>query len=96
MLKYSRSQKNLSLRLLWLVPRTMRRLRYRTQRLVLGSHFCNVVLNCLLLFSVSLLLFSPLLVSAADLDRPNILLIFADDQRADTIASLGNSVIKTP
>ena len=29
-------------------------------------------------------------------DRPNILFIFNDDQRADTIAALGNSVIKTP
>ena len=29
-------------------------------------------------------------------DKPNILVLFADDQRADTIAALGNSVIKTP
>ncbi len=28
--------------------------------------------------------------------RPNILFIFADDQRADTIAALGNPVIRTP
>jgi hypothetical protein len=28
--------------------------------------------------------------------RPNVLFLFADDQRADTIAALGNSVIKTP
>ncbi len=27
---------------------------------------------------------------------PNILLIVSDDQRPDTIASLGNSVIRTP
>ena len=33
--------------------------------------------------------------SASD-SKPNILLIFADDQRADTIAALGNPVIKTP
>jgi arylsulfatase A-like enzyme len=32
---------------------------------------------------------------AAD-TRPNILFLFADDQRADTIAALGNPVIKTP
>ncbi len=32
---------------------------------------------------------------AAD-SRPNILFLFADDQRADTIAALGNAVIKTP
>ncbi len=29
-------------------------------------------------------------------NRPNILFLFADDQRADTIAALGNPVIKTP
>lgn len=28
--------------------------------------------------------------------KPNILFLFADDQRADTIAALGNPVIKTP
>jgi len=29
-------------------------------------------------------------------DRPNVLFLFADDQRADTIAALGNPVIQTP
>lgn len=29
-------------------------------------------------------------------EKPNILFLFADDQRADTIAALGNPVIKTP
>jgi len=29
-------------------------------------------------------------------DRPNILLLFTDQQRADTIGALGNEVIKTP
>ena len=28
--------------------------------------------------------------------KPNILFLFADDQRADTIAALGNPHIKTP
>ncbi len=28
--------------------------------------------------------------------RPNVLVLFADDQRADTIAALGNSHIRTP
>lgn len=28
--------------------------------------------------------------------RPNVLVLFADDQRADTIAALGNSAIQTP
>ena len=29
-------------------------------------------------------------------ERPNVIFIFADDQRADTIAALGNPAIKTP
>ncbi len=29
-------------------------------------------------------------------NRPNVLFFFADDQRADTIAALGNPIIKTP
>ena len=29
-------------------------------------------------------------------DRPNILFLFADDQRADTIGSWGNPHIRTP
>lgn len=33
---------------------------------------------------------------AAEIRRPNILFIFSDDQRADTIAALGNSHIRTP
>ena len=36
------------------------------------------------------------LANAADSSKPNILFFFADDQRADTIAALGNPVIKTP
>ncbi|MCL5278382.1 MAG: sulfatase-like hydrolase/transferase [Planctomycetes bacterium] len=32
----------------------------------------------------------------ATTNRPNVLFLFADDQRADTIAALGNSHIKTP
>lgn len=40
---------------------------------------------------------APVTVSvAADRPRPNILLIFTDDQRADTIAALGNRHIQTP
>lgn len=35
-------------------------------------------------------------VASAAETRPNIVFIFADDQRADTIAALGNPVIKTP
>ncbi|MFM2094811.1 MAG: hypothetical protein RIS70_1935, partial [Planctomycetota bacterium] len=29
-------------------------------------------------------------------ERPNIVLLFADDQRADTIAAWGNAAIDTP
>ncbi|MCU0784011.1 MAG: sulfatase-like hydrolase/transferase [Verrucomicrobia bacterium] len=35
-------------------------------------------------------------VDAKAAGRPNILFLFADDQRADTIAALGNPVIQTP
>ena len=43
------------------------------------------------------LLLTPLAASrAAETTRPNILFLFADDQRADTIAALGNPVIQTP
>lgn len=35
-------------------------------------------------------------IRAASADKPNVLILFADDQRADTIAALGNPVIKTP
>jgi hypothetical protein len=33
---------------------------------------------------------------ASGSDRPNVLFLFADDQRADTIHALGNEVIRTP
>src|SRR6516165_2302365 len=36
-------------------------------------------------------------LSAADPpQRPNVLFLFADDQRADTIAALGNPIVRTP
>lgn len=44
------------------------------------------------LLIVALALFSP----ARAVEQPNVVLLFADDQRADTIAALGNPVIKTP
>ena len=37
-----------------------------------------------------------LIAPLAMADKPNVLFLFADDQRADTIAALGNPVIKTP
>ena len=47
----------------------------------------------LLLAVVSLL---PCAVRAEEVSRPNVLFLFADDQRADTIAALGNPIIRTP
>src|SRR5436853_3695381 len=45
----------------------------------------------------ALFLAPPAAVRAADAPpRTNILFLFADDQRADTIAALGNPVIQTP
>jgi arylsulfatase A-like enzyme len=46
-----------------------------------------------LLFTVS---FQPGLAAANTNSRPNILFLFADDQRADTISAWGNPHIKTP
>ena len=47
----------------------------------------------LVLFSLASFI-TPL--NAADETRPNVLFLFADDQRADTIAALGNTHIQTP
>lgn len=35
-------------------------------------------------------------IDAAEVSKLNVLVLFADDQRADTIAALGNPIIKTP
>lgn len=52
-------------------------------------------MKCTLVFLVAwLVMRAPL--RAAESSQPNILLLFADDQRADTIHALGNAVIKTP
>jgi arylsulfatase A-like enzyme len=50
------------------------------------------------IFALAALLLTPLAgVHAADAPgKPNVLFFFADDQRADTVAALGNPVIKTP
>jgi len=50
--------------------------------------------NRFLLFTV--LAFSAGLLRAAPAARPNVLFFFCDDQRADTIAALGNAAIQTP
>lgn len=46
----------------------------------------------LLSFSIGLLAASPVLAAS----KPNVLFLFTDDQRADSIAALGNPVAKTP
>ncbi|HEX8912345.1 MAG TPA: sulfatase-like hydrolase/transferase [Humisphaera sp.] len=43
-----------------------------------------------------LALFAAAPARAADAARPNVLFMFADDQRADTVGALGNPLIKTP
>ena len=35
-------------------------------------------------------------VAAAEAPRSNVLFLFSDDQRADTIAALGNANLRTP
>lgn len=43
-----------------------------------------------------IILFFTLTASLAMADRPNVIFLFSDDQRADTIRALGNPAIKTP
>ena len=38
----------------------------------------------------------PLCASAADAKKPNVVFLFTDDQRADTLGALGNSRVQTP
>ena len=47
------------------------------------------------ILTLTVLLLAPLVMLQAA-DKPNILFLFADDQRADTIAAYGNPHIKTP
>jgi arylsulfatase A-like enzyme len=47
-------------------------------------------------FHLVFLWFAVLLIPAQGAERPNILLLFADDQRADTIGAWGNKHIQTP
>ena len=52
--------------------------------------FTRLRFVCLVIFSVVVAR------AAAPATRPNVLFFFCDDQRADTIAALGNGQIKTP
>ncbi len=55
------------------------------------------LLNWCLLLLAALLVAAPASLRAAEAPaKLNVLFLFADDQRADTIAALGNAVIKTP
>lgn len=51
---------------------------------------------CCLMLLASWSWLTPQSAVAAEAARPNVLFFFADDQRADTIAALGNPIIKTP
>lgn len=56
-----------------------------------------MVKNTLLSFTIALLLFSCGKTQLQTVQpKPNILFIFADDQRADALGIAGNSVLKTP
>jgi arylsulfatase A-like enzyme len=62
--------------------------------------FLLYALKFLLVISCHAIWTSAVLEAAEDTtsqrSRPNVLFLFADDQRADTIAALGNPVVKTP
>lgn len=66
----------------------------RKRAVVLGllSHGASVA-ACLLVLCATASSYAADAPAAA---RPNVLFLFADDQRADTIAALGNSIIRTP
>ncbi len=53
-------------------------------------------LAAILLVSAGMWAWHPVGAIAAEAERPNILFLFTDDQRPDTIHALGNPVIRTP
>lgn len=59
-----------------------------------ASFIRRVVYSVVLLAALHVLL--PCARGADGAAKPNVLFLFADDQRADTIAALGNPIIKTP
>src|SRR5579872_521171 len=58
----------------------------------------NMRAHTTILSVLAALLLAPVPAESAEpaAPRPNVLFLFADDQRADTIAALGNGVIQTP
>ncbi len=65
---------------------------HRTTRASQSLFFMKTFLSIALLVSLAF----GFSARAATPTRPNVLFFFCDDQRADTIAALGNSLIKTP
>ena len=57
-----------------------------------ASRSWQLPMKLFLMFLVLLLSLAPAIAT----DKPSILFIFNDDQRADTVAALGNPVIRTP
>jgi arylsulfatase A-like enzyme len=53
-------------------------------------------MRCVIRRILSSLALASIAVTAAAAERPNILFLFADDQRADTISAWGNKHIRTP
>jgi len=49
-----------------------------------------------ILFRQFIFILGTMVAAHAATPRPNVLFFFCDDQRADTIAALGNTHIKTP
>lgn len=56
--------------------------------------FRKIILNSFLLFL--LLLWAPSLFAQQNTQKPNVLFLFADDQRADALGAAGNPYIHTP
>ncbi|MEI7731846.1 MAG: sulfatase-like hydrolase/transferase [Verrucomicrobiota bacterium] len=62
----------------------------------MSTYYCQHLKQaCFTLLAGLFVLLPPFLPAAAPA-KPNILFFFTDDQRADTIAALGNPIIKTP
>ena len=76
-----------------IIPTAVRTEHPPIARLKIGFDAERLLLSCAL--AAVLTIFAGL-HSARSADRPNILLLVADDQRPDTIAALGNRQIQTP
>ena len=82
-----------------IIPRALTVLHFLlhlADRLVLMKTTCAIVVAAVLGASLLLQAAEPPASGPNVLVRPNVLILFADDMRADAIAALGNPVIKTP